>query len=555
MLILPSKPSDEYLLRIAECLLHRDIISFQAIVELIHKVGDARSTWELRLRIANILVVKGQREYAKALLAHVDLSEYSHRLENSVQLKQLLNMLIVLNRTDEALAIFHKQKLTIRLTFSDELDIRIKIAEALMSGQQVDVAKQLLNGIDVVKAYAENFSLKDGFAKIGWVIYWPQKKFEKVVEYCNIDLEIDRLSSRWCVNMAKATSMTKGMSSAMPLLDKAYTKNVSLKSAYSQVAWICHITNNLAYEKVIPYFEKDVQLSRVDTKWQLNYAQALVMIGNEEEAKRQIRNAYRSDASLANGYARCAYLRFIFCDEEPEKSLCWYEYDQKLAKLKGMFQVYRACMYGASGDIQVATSIVEKAYDEDLQIINGYALVGFYYAAQKMRILASAIKYFEKDKEKKRLKGYAVHYYAGLFAAVGQRERAEAIIRQNYECDLSLEGGNLYIGLCDYVRSKDIDYLYKMVSMDDSMGRISTIYYSVVYASILLKYGEVVKAEQIVKQSVVRSSLSYGFSKSWFKRIVIGGCDVLEEFFTPELEKMFSTACKSNNFRYQNSTW
>ena len=40
----------------------------------------------------------------------------------------------------------------------------------------------------VEQAYAEDPGVKDGYAKIGWQKYWPDKEYDKVIEYCEKDL-------------------------------------------------------------------------------------------------------------------------------------------------------------------------------------------------------------------------------------------------------------------------------------------------------------------------------------------------------------------------------
>ena len=60
---------------------------------------------------------------------------------------------------------------------------RLNLAQAYAAKGELDKAEPL-----VKQAYAEDPSVKDGYAKIGWQKYWPEKEYDKVIEYCEKDL-------------------------------------------------------------------------------------------------------------------------------------------------------------------------------------------------------------------------------------------------------------------------------------------------------------------------------------------------------------------------------
>ena len=105
MLILSTTPNSAYLLHLAEHRLQSNAPEAKEALELAVMAGSAKPTWELRLRIANLLAAKGNKDKAKEIISRIDVSEYVHQSNNTGQVKFILNVLMLLNRLDEALTL------------------------------------------------------------------------------------------------------------------------------------------------------------------------------------------------------------------------------------------------------------------------------------------------------------------------------------------------------------------------------------------------------------------------------------------------------------------
>lgn len=411
---------------------------------------------------------------------------------------------------------------------------RVNYAQVLAKRGDIAAAEKQ---VDI--AYKEDPGLKDGYARTAWQYFNEIRDFQSLVAWIRRDADKNRMSPSWQLNYARAVAKAEGMEAALPLIEKTCHESPNLKDAFGQIAWTCYISEDLAYEKVIPFLEIDMQNGRLSGEWQLNYAQALLATGHADAAERQVENAYRNYSSLNNGYARCGLTRYFNCAFEPQKALKWFERDLQQGRLNGVFDIYYAILLAATGNMDAASEVVEKAYAENPGSKNGYASIGWYFHVVRNQQPSSAFTFFERDIEIDRLLPNAKILYAGLYAYAKNRNRAEKIVSNCYACDRSIFGGNLIIGLCDYAHSRDLKYLMKMIDKDEGLGRLPIPYMKYIEAAAVLKTRDISKTFELLKKIAVRSSQTPAHAESWMKRIYAEPQKGIKEFITPELEKMF----------------
>jgi hypothetical protein len=334
------------------------------------------------------------------------------------------------------------------------------------------------------------------------------------------------------------------MDAALPLIENAYAKFPNLQNAYSQVAWKHYIDQDTAYDKVISFFKKDDLNGKLNGEWKLNYAGALLVMGNQEDAERQIYDAYQKMPCLFNGFSNCGFLRHFIYKCEPHLALKWFEKDQYLDRLKHIALISYACMYAAIGDLSRATSMVKRAYAESIQANSGYALIGWYYYGYKQKSLGNALEYFKLDDKLNRLHPNAGYLYAGIYAHLGKRDLAEKTVEKYYGIYPYIVGANLIVGLCDYACKKDAKYLLSMAEKDLASGHLSRLSAFLLYALVLLKCGDIIKAKSIVKKAANRSLLVYDFAESFLNRFYFGEEKELQSLLSGKLKKIFSIYCK-----------
>lgn len=351
----------------------------------------------------------------------------------------------------------------------------------------------------------------------------------------------NRLSPAMRLNLAQAYAAKGDLAAAEQQFKTARAEMPAIQSAFSHIAWTRYVSKDMAYEKVIPYFEKDFQQGRLNGAWLLNYAQSLTVAGRESEAEHLVLQVYDSDPNLTNGFARCAFLRNIFLNYSPDKALPWFERDKRLGRLKGMFWTHYATVLAALGEITDALNKVDEAYAADPACVNAYSFVGWYGHVVSGRCPEKALVLFERDKKLGRLQANAENFFAGLYALLGNREKAEQIIIRKYNAENNVVGGNTLVGFCDHSRNKDTDYLRNMIEKDEKLGRLSyPPHHACLYAAVLLKYGVKAKAKILLEGAAARSTLALSYTKSWLSRFHSLDNAGTHKFITPEMEKIFA---------------
>jgi tetratricopeptide (TPR) repeat protein len=275
----------------------------------------------------------------------------------------------------------------------------------------------------------------------------------------------------------------------------------------------------MAYEKVLPYFERDIEQGSLAGDWQLNYAQALAVNGRETEAEKVVEDAYAKDSSLKNGFARCGLQRHFLFYYEPEQAVKWFERDRERSLLSGQYHIHYAAALAAAGRLEEALAEVEQAYAEDTTVVNGYVLVGWYGHAVQLHQPEKALSLFEKDQFMGRIHSNANMLWAALYTLLGDRAIAESMIVERYETDASLDGGNTLLGLCHYTREKDLVYLNRMITLDERQGRLPRVFLQHIYATVCFAVGRIEDARLFHKRALCRTRLAVGYARSWLRRV------------------------------------
>ncbi len=705
MLTVSSFPNDAYVLHLAEYLLRRHIPSKEEAIKLVGMTASSRESWAQRLRIANILLRVGSIDETKAVLDAVDVGWVVRKTVNSSVIKQSLCTLAGIGRVDSARELLKWATAEHRLTFSDGLDVRFEIANEMMRQELSGEAEEYLLKIDVQEAYSKNKHLMDLNARIGWILFWPRKDYDRAIDWIEKDLRFDegcspvaegspvicrltspwrlnyahalaatgnveaaakqveiaynetptlkdgyarigwaafgpqkdymkvikwiekdssigetnstfvknavfspklspewrlnyaqalaekgdltaaekhvsiaykekpalkdgyariawayflknkdyqsivtwirrdehknRLSPVWRIYQAKAIAKIEGIEAIRPIVEKVYRDSSELKNVFGQVAWSIYIPVDMAYEKVIPFFLLDKQFNRLNGEWQLNYAQALMVAGCHDEAEQQVKDAYHHNTKLTNGFARCAIARYFMLNFEPEKALEWFDRDRNLVRLSYSSKIEYAVLLASIGDIDAASYIIEKVYKDNPNANSGNARIGWYSYVVYEYNPRKALSFFEYDEKNNRLSPEQGTNYAGLYAYLGDRKRAEQMISKLYDKGENFIGGHILVGFCDYACNKDIEYLIRMIKKDEELNRISNIYLECVCAAAKFKTGELKRNSENVEKIAERCGKVVNYTESWLRRIGIDDKKDIEMFLSQEFKAIF----------------
>jgi tetratricopeptide (TPR) repeat protein len=257
----------------------------------------------------------------------------------------------------------------------------VHIANHLIQfGNTEDIQLLLTNVIEKTELnWRLRFYIANALFCKGIGIRQSEKVIRKIdIEQCLSQWDTDSccLSPSVQLNYATVVAMGKGMESAIPLIQKIYSTNPGIQNAFAQVAWHRYITEDTAYDKVIPYFEKDENEGKLCGVWRCNYAQALMFVGREAEAKEIIEDTYTKENSLSGGFAKCG-LKYLLFFNDLEKAIPWFERELSVGQLSNAHLINYTSILAVNGFIDEATSLAQRIQQENPHV-NGYAYLAWY---------------------------------------------------------------------------------------------------------------------------------------------------------------------------------
>ncbi len=380
---------------------------------------------------------------------------------------------------------------------------RIHLAQAYAATGDIDKAKK-----EVEFAYSDSPNLKDGYSRIGWQTYWDKKEYKPLSKLFYLDEKSNRLSLNMQINQAKTIASLKGMEDACVIIDSVYRKDKNLKNTLSQIAWQKYIPIDMAYDKVLPFLEKDMIEGRLTEDWLLNYAQTLAINGNLEKAESIINEAYDKYPNLVNGFARCAYFSNFLFDYKPQIALEWFEKDKSLNRLNDQYKINHAVLYATNNDFSIAKNIVDKVYTENYRITSGYSLIGWYYYGVNKKDPIKAMNFLKKDLFLERSNISVENILAGLYAYLDDKNKALQIINKNYlRYNNNLSGCYMLIGFANFASNNNLAFLKEMIEKDYLLNKL---------------YFKFMKdLRNLVNKNKTDDSISYLYAKRWLNRICL----------------------------------
>ncbi|OGV69560.1 MAG: hypothetical protein A2283_02020 [Lentisphaerae bacterium RIFOXYA12_FULL_48_11] len=408
---------------------------------------------------------------------------------------------------------------------------RLNFAQALSAQGDIATAEK-----HVETAYTADPNLKDGYARIGWQAYWDTKQYAKVFNLCKRDIQSRQISPGWLINAAKAAAGMGKMNQADELIEQAYADSSDIKNGYAQIGWQAFAPLS-AFDRTLPWFERDFAQNRLNPTWLLNYAQALSACGDYDKANELVDQAYESDPTLNNGYARCSWMRYVMVSFEPEKALASFEKDKTLGKLVGQHKILHAIVMAAAGDFATALSMVKQTYDEHPECTDGFSLIGWYHFVVNHNGAEKALELFKRDREVGRLSHQTQLLEAAVHANIGNISEATDIVTNSYTTSRTVVGGYTLVGCLNYLSNHNISFTLEMLQKDRISGRIQNGFLKYIHASFLMKDGNIAKADELLKQTAC-SAISEQYAVCWLQRLGFQAPDIVD-LITPELHQQF----------------
>lgn len=252
-----------------------------------------------------------------------------------------------------------------------EIDI-----EKLLPSQQRDYIEMLFL-FDIEKAgklienlYSRNNDIKDVFAKSAWSVFWPQKQYDKIIEFCQRDEKHNRLSPAWRLFLAQAYAAKGDIDTAEKHVKTAYGSNSNIKDGYAGLAWYKHFFPKKNYTAVAKWLEKDFLLDRLSIERKIDLALAYAYNDQFDDAEKLIENIYRISPNIQDAYSQIGWDVF-WKQLKQQEALEWFE----LEKRAGRFSIQSLYRYitvlGANGLLDKAAEIIDTHHE----LKNAYSYV------------------------------------------------------------------------------------------------------------------------------------------------------------------------------------
>ncbi|MBC2606928.1 tetratricopeptide repeat protein [Pelagicoccus albus] len=189
----------------------------------------------------------------------------------------------------------HDRK-TKRIT-SDPL---LNLAELYATVGNLSTADQL-----VEQAYNSSPKLRDGYSRCYWRAFWGQGRYQECIIGLARDVEENRISLPWLLNLAEAHARAGDIEQAKLQVKRAYQADPTLKDGFTKSAWIYYHPRG-EFEDLALLCGQDFETGRTSPAKALDYATALLLAGEQEKAYSIVENSYLRDDSLKDWFTSLA---------------------------------------------------------------------------------------------------------------------------------------------------------------------------------------------------------------------------------------------------------
>ena len=332
----------------------------------------------------------------------------------------------------------------------------------------------------VVQAYEADSGLTDGYARCAWYYFWDRKDYETLMIWMEKDRSGGRLSPKWSLRLAQVYAALGKSEKSWPMIEKAYSQDKTLVDGYVKSAWYYYWPKK-EYKSQIRWMERDLIGDRISAVWLLNLAQVYAAHNDIEKAWPLVERAYREDANLRNGYARCAW----YChwpQQEYDQLIHWMNKDLDRGKLSGLWRYNLALVYAVCGEMAKCRPLIDKAIHEDPQLTNSYSRCAWYafHPRWPKMAYASIVKWMETDYRAGKMTPFWMLRLAQAYAANDQFELALSVVRTAYDMDAHLTDGYI-LAAWQYYWPKwpriEASKMLPWMEMDYRSGRITSTGY------------------------------------------------------------------------------
>jgi hypothetical protein len=213
------------------------------------------------------------------------------------------------------------------------------------------------------------------------------------------------------------------------LVSERFLLRLLASEGYSRIAYFL-LSNDEVPEKALHFFELDKISKRQSWFMQLRHAECVAVLGDMSKAFEMINKIYTIYPESVNGYAAIAWhLRKNTGRLKSPWALAKRDLDSKRISPGFLLNVAELAMIEEFPD--ESCNLIEKAYDSDPKLTDGYARCGWAYYWSKWQH-KKIIDWIERDRSKNRLSPEWHLKKAQAHAALGEFDSAVLQVKNVY---------------------------------------------------------------------------------------------------------------------------
>ena len=320
---------------------------------------------------------------------------------------------------------------------------------------------------EVERAYDEAPEVYNGYAFIGGE-FRKRGQFDIAGGYFEKDNNLNRLSAAHRHIYADQLAREGCMEAAVKEVEKGYQDAPRLKNGFARIGNILRAKGQ--FEEAMMFYRRDFDEGRLSPYHQCIYAEVLSRLGSLDAATDALEKAYSSDPTVYDGFAKIGNV--LRAKGQFEEAMMFYRRDFDEGRLSPYHRCTYAGLLSRSGNLEFAVSEVDKAYELDPVVNDGYARVGWNYYWSR-RGYAEIADFIRRDKEAGRLSPGWIKNYSVALAAAGMSVVAVSVVEQEYEKCEFLRDGYSGIGWHLFTQLGEIGRPLDYLERDERAGRLS----------------------------------------------------------------------------------
>lgn len=279
------------------------------------------------------------------------------------------------------------------------------------------------------------------------------------------DRDLHRMSPQEKYALACIAAREGDGDAACRLMTQAYADLPDLQNGFLEVAWLKAADGD--WPCALAIAQRDESAERVTPSWQPPLASLYAHTGQWEHAAALIESAYAQDADLTDGFSMIGAIHAE--SAHWQSAIDWYARDLSADRLSPAWRINLALIEAKRENLNSALAHVNVAYDQNAELLDAYARLGWLFAEQ--RDWARANEFMSKDREQGRLSPFWMGEMSIVAAHFDQWKDAADLVQLAYASDPELQDCYARIGWFGLLKGRGSRSLTDGLNRDLSTNR------------------------------------------------------------------------------------